>query len=168
MKCSWSYVQYDSKLSQALPPNCTHCSANWLQRWEHSGEQETNHSQLEKGSGSISEIFRTRRHLLKRSLIEDYPLRFMSCVYDSVDDAVHTNNQTEYVERKWYETRGMGEAGVLDAKMWRCAVRQLLNFLCFWIALPLKTGPIGFPETSVNNYQSTPRSIPQEGTSLNL
>jgi hypothetical protein len=28
--------------------------------------------------------------------------------------------------------------------------------------LPLKMGPIGFPETSVNNYQSTLRNIPEE------
>jgi len=107
MKPSSSHAQFDSKVSRALPPNCKHCSANWLQRWEHSGEQQTNHSQLEKGSGSIPEKFRTRRHLLKRSLIEDYQLRFTLSVYESVDDAVHTSNQTECIERNWYETRGV-------------------------------------------------------------
>jgi len=126
MKPSSSHAQFDSKVSQALPPNCKHCSANWLQRWGHSGEQQTNHSQLEKGSGSISEKFRTRRHSLKCSLIEDYPLRFMLSVYESVDDAVHTNNQTEFIERNWYETRSVGEQGVWTP---RCYAAQFGSFL---------------------------------------
>jgi hypothetical protein len=32
--------------------------------------------------------------------------------------------------------------------------------------LPLKTGPLGFTETSANNYQSTQRNIPEGGRSL--
>ena len=32
--------------------------------------------------------------------------------------------------------------------------------------LPLKTGPISFTETSVNNYQYTQRNIPEGGRSL--
>jgi hypothetical protein len=31
-----------------------------------------------------------------------------------------------------------------------------------WTAWPLKMGPIGFPETSVTNYQYTLRNIPEE------
>jgi len=34
-----------------------------------------------------------------------------------------------------------------------------------WPALPLKMGPIGCPEMSVCNYQSTLRNIPEEQTS---
>ena len=44
--------------------------------------------------------------------------------------------------------------------------RLVLTDVCSWTALPLKTGPTGCPETSVNNYHSTSRNIPQEGTSL--
>jgi len=32
-----------------------------------------------------------------------------------------------------------------------------------WNARPLKMGPIGCPETSVRNYQSTLRKIPKKG-----
>jgi hypothetical protein len=31
-----------------------------------------------------------------------------------------------------------------------------------WTAWPLKKGPTGCPETSLNNYQSTPRNVPEE------
>jgi len=31
-----------------------------------------------------------------------------------------------------------------------------------WIAVPLKMGPIGVPETSVTNYETTMRNIPEE------
>jgi hypothetical protein len=34
--------------------------------------------------------------------------------------------------------------------------------LSCWISWPLKMGPIGCPETSVQNYQSTLRNIPEE------
>ena len=37
-----------------------------------------------------------------------------------------------------------------------------------WISLPLKTGPIGCPETSVRNYHSTLRNIPEDRSSQTL
>jgi len=37
-----------------------------------------------------------------------------------------------------------------------------------WISWPLKRGSIGCPETSVSNYQSTLRNIPEKPTAISL
>jgi hypothetical protein len=39
---------------------------------------------------------------------------------------------------------------------------QAVGLYLSWIAWPLKMGPIGCPETSVTNYQSDLRNIPEE------
>jgi hypothetical protein len=46
------------------------------------------------------------------------------------------------------------------------SLRKKLNFM-FFTTWPLEVGPIGLPETLLNNYQSTMRSNPEERGSQN-
>jgi hypothetical protein len=48
------------------------------------------------------------------------------------------------------------------------ASQEIQEGLSSWISWPLKMGPIGCPETSVRNYHSTLRIIPEERRSKNL